>query len=287
MITPCFSRTYSKVYQNLQPKSNVFARLNSVDILCEACYPFIQHCDHKGKWMDRENQNEPSTVAEILRKIEEKANTGEYFYRGEPEHYQDAPYYGKISSNFYRAFLKDKEFDVEAEHFDIEELQTAMLRESKKFSRKPVSELERLSEIQHYGGKTNLIDFTRDYRIALFMACDGFPDEDGRIIFQKRELVDPYIEEPYEPINRVIAQKSVFVRHPDGFIQPNKDDVINIPANLKQPILVSLQKAHGISVETIYNDLHGFVKDQRNHMEFYKAIYEGLVQKQKGDSGDG
>ena len=162
-----------------------------------------------------------------------------------------------------------------------------MLNVSKQFSHKPVSELERLSEIQHYGGKTNLIDFTKDYLIALFMACDGSPDEDGRIIFQNKELVDPYIEEPYEPINRVIAQKSVFVRHPDGFIQPNEDDVINIPTNLKQPILVRLQKAHGISVETIYNDLHGFVRDQRNHMEFYRAIYDGLAQKQKGDSGDG
>ncbi len=35
--------------------------------------------------MDRENQNEPSTVDGILRKIEEKADTGEYLYRGEPE----------------------------------------------------------------------------------------------------------------------------------------------------------------------------------------------------------
>ena len=32
--------------------------------------------------MDKENQNEPSTVEEVLRKIEEKADTGEYLYRG-------------------------------------------------------------------------------------------------------------------------------------------------------------------------------------------------------------
>ena len=237
--------------------------------------------------MDRENQNEPSTVDEIFRKIEEKADIVEYLYRGEPEHYQNDPYYGKISSNFYREFLENKNFDVEAEHFDIEGLQAAMLSISKQFSRKPVSELERLSEIQHYGGKTNLIDFTTDYLVALFMACDDSPDKDGRIVLQKKELVDSYIEAPYEPLNRVIAQKSVFVRHPEGFIQPNEDDVINIPANLKKPILVRLQKAHGISVETIYNDLHGFIKDQKNHMEFYRTIYEGLAQKQKGDSEHG
>jgi len=237
--------------------------------------------------MDKENQNEPNRIDEILQKVEEKAGTGEYLYRGEPERHEEEPYFGKVSSNFYREFLKDNDFDVEEEHFDIEEFQIAMLDIVKKFSRKPTSELERLSEIQHYGGKTNLIDFATDYRIALFMACDGSPDEDGRIILQKKELVEPYIEEPYEPINRVIAQKSIFVRHPDGFIQPNEDDVINIPANLKQAILVRLKKAHGISVETIYNDIHGFIRDQRNHMKVYKAIYEGLAQKQKGDSGNG
>lgn len=237
--------------------------------------------------MDRGNQNEPNTVDEILREIEKKTDTGEYLYRGEPEHYQGAPYYGKVSSNFYRVFLKDKDFDVSTEYFDIEAFQEVMLTSANKFSRKPISELERLSEIQHYGGKTNLVDFATDYLIAFFMACDGSPDEDGRIILQKRESVEPYIEEPYEPINRVIAQKSIFVRHPDGFIQPNEDDVINILANLKKPILVRLKKAHGISVETIYNDVHGFIRDQKNHMDVYKAIYEGLAQKQKGDSGDG
>ena len=180
----------------------------------------------------------------------------------------------------YRIFLDDG-------NFDVEELQTAVLSISEQFSRKPISELERLSEIQHYGGKTNLIDFTKDYLIALFMACDDFPDNDGRIILQARELVEPYIEEPYEPINRVIAQKSVFVRHPDGFIQPDEDNIINIKSDLKQSMLMHLRYSHNISVETIYNDIHGFVKDQINHIQFYKTIYEGLVQKQKGDTGNG
>ena len=231
--------------------------------------------------------HKPRTVNGILKKLKEKADSGEYLYRGEPEHFQDTPYCGQVSSNFYRIFLDDRNFDVETEHFDIEELQTAVLSISKQFSRKPISELERLSEIQHYGGKTNLIDFTKDYLIALFMACDGSPDEDGRIILLEKELIDPYIEDPYEPINRVIVQKSIFVRHPDGFIQPNEDNIINIRYDLKQSMLKHLRNSHDISVETIYNDIHGFVKDQRNHIQFYKTIYEGLVQKRKGDSGDG
>ena len=237
--------------------------------------------------MDKENQNEPSTVDEILRKIERKAGTGEYLYRGEPERHEEEPYLGKVSSNFYREFLKDDDFDVSAEYFDIEAFQEVMLTSATKFSRKPISELERLSEIQHYGGKTNLIDFTTDYLIALFMACDGSRGEDGRLILQKKEQINLYIQESYEPVNRVIAQKSVFVRHPDGFIEPSEDDIINIPAALKQPILIHLRNSHGISVETIYNDIHGFIKDQAIHMEVYMAIYKGLIHEQRGSVENG
>ena len=231
--------------------------------------------------------HKPRTVDGILKKLKEKSDSGEYLYRGEPEHFQDAPYCGQVSSNFYRIFLDDRNFDVETEHFDIEELQTAVLSISKQFSRKPISELERLSEIQHYGGKTNLIDFTKDYLIALFMACDGSPDEDGRIILIEKELIDPYIENPYEPMNRVIAQKSVFVRHPDGFIQPNDEDVINIPAVLKIPMQEHLKKAHGIYTESVYNDIHGFIRHQSLKLETYRMTYKGLSQEQKGDSENG
>ena len=240
--------------------------------------------------MDKANQNEPTIVEEILRKIEEKAGTGEYLYRGEPEHYQEHPYYGQVSSNLYREFLRDDDFDVEAEHFDIEVVQAEMLEMAKLFSRKTASELERLAEIQHYGGKTNLIDFTEDYLIALFMACvDSLDslDKDGRIIMQKKGLIDTYIKNPYEPVNRVIAQKSVFVRHPDGFIQPNSDDVINIPATFKEPMQVYLKRSHGISAETIYNDVHGFIRHQTFNPKVYRAIYRGLVQRQQGVSEHG
>ena len=51
--------------------------------------------------MDKEKPNQPRTVNDILRKIEEKADTGGYIYRGEPEHYQEDPYYGKVSSKLY------------------------------------------------------------------------------------------------------------------------------------------------------------------------------------------
>ena len=217
--------------------------------------------------MDRENQNEPSRVDEILRKIEEKVDTGKYIYRGESKHFET------VSSNLYRVFLERKDFDVEAEQFDIEVVQKEMLEEAKKYLRRTVSDCELLVEMQHYGGKTNLIDFTTDCFVALFFACEQFASENGRIICQRKELLSPFIKEPPEPINRVVAQKSIFVRPSKGFIEPNEDDVINIPANLKVPMLEHLRTDHDISTETIYNDIHGFIRYQNDHLDAYVAFY--------------
>ena len=217
--------------------------------------------------MDKVNQNEPNTVDEILLKIEDKSGTGEYIYRGESKHFET------VSSNLYRVFLNRKGFDVEAEQFDIEMVQEVMLEEAKKYLRRTSSDCELLVEMQHYGGKTNLIDFTTDCFVALFFACEQFASENGRIISQRKELLGPSIKEPPELINRVIAQKSVFVRPSKGFIDPNEGDIINIPANLKVPMLEHLRTAHDISTETIYNDIHGFIRYQNDHLEAYVAFY--------------
>ena len=209
-----------------------------------------------------------SKVLEVIRKIAEKSADDDYIYRGEPECHQ------KVSSSLYRYY------GVESEHFDIEIVQKEDLKDAKKYTHE-TDEFEILTQLQHFGGKTNLIDFTTDYLIALFFACDGSHDKDGRIILQKRGLVDNFVMEPRNPRNRVIVQKSLFVRPPKGFLQP--DIVIEIPKDLKQPILEHLQKYHGLSTETIYNDLHGFIIHQKIHQSAYTEFYRGLAHHDKGD----
>ena len=217
--------------------------------------------------MDKENQNEPSTVEEVLRKIEEKADTGEYIYRGESKHFET------VSSNLYRVFLEHKDFDVEAAQFDIEVVQKRMLEEAKRYLRRTGTDCDLLVEIQHYGGKTNLIDFTTDCFVALFFACEQSASENGRIICQRKKLLSPIIKEPPKPINRAVAQSSVFVRPPDGFIRLDDNDVINIPSKIKLPMLEYLQEVHDISTETIYNDIHGFIRYQKDFMKPYVEFY--------------
>ena len=138
-------------------------------------------------------------------------------------------------------------------------------------------DFEILTEIQHYGGKTNLIDFTTDYFIALFFACDGRYDEDGRVILQKTDEIRNMIAHPRNPRHRVIVQKSVFIRPPRGFIELDENDIVTIPANLKQKLLQHLRDYHGIFTEVIYNDIHGFIRNQNIHGDAYTHFHRGFA----------
>ena len=157
------------------------------------------------------------------------------------------------------------------------------LLESGEKSAEEAVDFEILTDIQHYGGKTNLIDFTRDYFIALFFACDGEPNKDGRVILQKIDAIRGMIAPPRNPRHRVIAQKSVFIRPSRGFIEPNSDEIVIVPACLKEEILEHLRTYHGISTETIYNDLHGFIRNQDIHGDAYTAFYKGFASQRRAD----
>ena len=222
------------------------------------------------------HNEELSKVLEKICEIAEKSADGDYIFRGETELHEQKPYYGKVSSNLCREYLDD----IEEESFEIEFVQKEILDEAKKYSNK--EDFEILTELQHYGSKTNLIDFTTDYLIALFFACDGSHSKDGRVILQKRSSVESILEQPHEPRNRVMAQKSLFIRPPKGYIDP--DVVITIESYLKQLILDYLRNSHNICTETIYNDLHGFITNRSIHESAYTQFHKGMTCQNRGNS---
>ena len=224
--------------------------------------------------MNEINPSEPpkslSEVFQKLQEIAEKSADGDFIYRGEPQHYD------KVSSSLWRECEKE----IGTEEFDIETIQVDMLEVAKNYTHEK-DDFEILTELQHYGGHTNLIDFTTDNHIALFFACDGSLGKPGRIILFQRteETNEAYkIREPQNPRNRVIAQKSIFVRPPKGFLELGQYDVIDIPKSLKEPILDHLQKQHGILTQTVYNDLHGFIRDQGSHQKTSIGIYQSEME---------
>ena len=118
------------------------------------------------------SQNDLSAVLEILREIAEKSESGTYIYRGEPRRYR------KVSSSLWRVCRRKMRTD----DFDIQAIEEPILDSAKNHT-SGQEEIEIWAELQHYGGHTNLIDFTTDSHIALFFACDRFFDKPGRVVF--------------------------------------------------------------------------------------------------------
>ena len=228
--------------------------------------------------MDKDIQRE---IRKIINEIEDKSADGDYIYRGEPEKHKEEPHCGKVSSSLWRAIAKGLPDKEVIEIINTKEVQTGILSTVQNYANGTTSEgeFEIMGNLQHYGGKTNLIDFTTDYLIALFFACDGSLCESGRVILLEinDETNEKYcIKKPQNPINRVISQKSIFVQPPKGFIAVKPKDEITIPKCLKRPMLDYLRKYHDISNEIIYNDFHGFIKHQKIHHNAYIDFYIGL-----------
>ena len=219
-------------------------------------------------------QNALGTVEDIIRAIEKKTADGDYIFRGESQCYE------KVCSGLYRELRA-----VKVNYSDIADVQTEIVRDAKTYTDK-TDDFAILAELQHYGGKTNLIDFTTNYKVALFFSCYGHPDKPGRvIILQKTETVKKMLKYPRNSVKRAVDQDSVFIQPPNGFIEPDNEDIINIPKDLKLLILDHLRGCpdREISPKTIYNDIHGFIRSQNYYWMAYREFYEGLIWKDKGD----
>ena len=109
----------------------------------------------------------------------------------------------------------------------------------------------------------------------------GAHDKPGRVILfelteDKRSKYT--IEAPQNPINRIAAQKSVFVQHKSGIIEEGDiEEKICICPSFKKPILTYLRKYHGIYMQTIYNDLQGYIKHQEIHHKAYSEYGRGQL----------
>ncbi len=225
----------------------------------------------------------------IINEIAKKSRDGSYIYRGEPKCYTE------VSSSLWRLLNKDMDEEINMIKFDImikpdiKGVREIFLEEARRYARDTdIDDFELEAQLQHNGGKTSLIDFTTDYLIALFFACDGKPTKDGRVILLKQdETTRDWIEKPKNPEHRVIAQKSIFVQPPEGFIDRCKyGEPIKIRKDLKLPMLDYLRKYHGISPQSIYNDLQGYIKHQTRHNEAYKNLRRGQYPRAKGYGTD-
>ena len=211
-------------------------------------------------------------MREVVRKASEREGT--CVYRGEPE------CYCVVSSRLYRQCPNS-----ENEAFDMGRVEQEMAENARQYTTL-ADDHEILTEIQHFGGATNLIDFTDDYLVALFFASVEGDGKDGRVVLHWPE--SETMVTPKQTISRVVSQKSVFVRPRRGFIVPDaRDETVVVPGDLKASLLSFLERFHGISERTVYNDIHGFIRHQTPSRSRYAREFPGSRERIRRDvSGD-
>jgi len=238
------------------------------------------------------------TVEKFLNRILKACEGKHYLFRGTTQRYSKNGA-KEINSSLYR-WAKDNSvvFHERYRPFNIEK---EILERAKRLFADSTSKIEVLTDLQHFHGKTNLIDFSRNLYIALFFACDGEHHEDGELILLDSAMIGKERQEidytelrsssvpfPIEPANtqisqkRVTSQSSVFVYPPSGYINKDFCEIVPVPAKFKQPILDHLREVHNIHTDTIYNDLIGFIANEKNYETASVLFHQGFASYNKG-----
>ena len=163
-----------------------------------------------------------------------------------------------------------------------------------------MSDLQRLSVLQHYGAATGLLDFTENALVALWFACVEEPDKDGKVFMldignhqvaaNGRTLSDPFDAGRevvyYEPDRalgaRIVAQQSVFVICNPQIPDRHLHSVI-VPQAAKGSTLTHLRRL-GFSETGLFADVPGLAAANTSRTPLQRK--EKVAPEQYRDSGN-
>ena len=229
-------------------------------------------------------QSEKNAICRIIKDLCERFGApyskGKFIFRGEP----DASY-PSVSSGLLRKIKEMKGRRAE-ESFDSERMMRHLASRAAPYVGGNVvgREFETIAAMQHYGAATPLIDFTEDWRVALYFACERNESKDGRIIhLTKKRAKERYdltlqIPESHDHdtsgrlAGRQVDQRSVLVWAKAGeFITSAPSDATCLPKKLK-PHLLAWLRSQGLSEDVIYNDLHHHISQTNEVGEASTAL---------------
>lgn len=172
----------------------------------------------------------------------------------------------------------------------LPDLQTQLVDQMHQMLPAPdTDEIKLLCRMQQLGGKTNLIDFTRDYLVALFFACYDLPvpqegtnwRRDGRIIFLPDD--DNLLLTPPIANARTVVQKKVFCWVPQGIIPETWYETMTVPHQLKPCLQKYLAQCHDISPRTVFPDFMGAVQYVSSHTVLSR-VWSAIIER-NGNGG--
>ena len=228
----------------------------------------------KKQHMEPNSNDKWREIRPIVDELEHLRTDGRYIFRGEAKEFPN------ISSSLRREQELLIELGTPFEPLDLEEQRLAKAYVN--YANPEYDEQEVMSHIQHYGGKTNFVDFTKNPFKALFFASDGYYSEDGRIAILKNENTETHqIHQPNEPKERTDPQESIFVIPKDGIVR--EWEAITIAANHKHQFRNYLVEEKNISLLTMYSGPHGFIKYRERHWKAIELSKKGATEIEKNE----
>ena len=226
-------------------------------------------------------------------------NGGQYLFRGVSKDSY------KIEASAYRR-LKTNKTAAQLLKVNQKLIEKAKTQGHDQKNGRPLSDLDLLAELQHFGAATCLIDFTRNALIALWFACQQSSTEEkatnGKVFAVPRanvgrfETVDTKMREKnidhfFEPNedgtyklyqwepklqnNRIIAQHSVFLFSGDPI---KAADECVIMKSSKPKILESLEQLSDITEASMYPDFDGFARLHAHNKPYTELNAVDLLQ---------
>lgn len=251
------------------------------------------------------------TVADYIAEIRKLTGGASYVYRG----HADAKWLlESAAARRIKKALSDNENekeqspDIFVPETSLIDSQTDLLEEARKLGYgkqdgRDLSDLELLTELQHYGAATILIDFTQNPLVALYFACSGNEDQDGCIVFfpdngvppennrtSIKEIIEGRELSQHKPImhgtaeRRIIVQASIFLlnlKEKDGRIKK-----ITVRRKDKKKLLRELEETYQISKDKLFIDFSGFAANRSVDAPYNVAsihFYRGNSFYEKGE----
>ena len=249
--------------------------------------------------MAKNKEVEKDEAIKFLNNIQKDCEGKNYIFRGAEKEFKgpEGRAEDRVNSKIYRHPLYKGIFNENTRPVHIEKENVEEVRY--RFYSPNCSNIEILTDLQHFGSLTTLIDFSYSLYVALFFACNGSFRQDGELLvlnrneigegsdidyktnvldkFQDSKVIKPRLGQHSR--NRVLAQSSVFVHAPEGYIPIDEKRIRThtIPKAYKKTILDSLAQYHNINQNTMFNDLFGFIVNEKNFESARIFFYKGLA----------
>ena len=210
----------------------------------------------------------------------------DFFFRGQSKKWQ-------VTSSLYRSLLEIGKGSC------LLAVEKRILTAARyiNFPHTPKSEI--FADLQHFGGKTNYIDFTANLTTALYFACKDNLENDGEVFMIRRgrfPIIYPIGQVPEEEnynsrytavtmainqfnIQRAATQRSLFIRSRNGCIDFDESArlenlsvgdardfmVLTIKAEEKRNILGFLRREGFLEEMTYFEDIMGIIERDKSY----------------------